>query len=241
MDAAAAAREARALLRRVDAGVLSTLSLEVPGHPMGSLAPFATTLEGRPLLFVSRLAEHTRNALADPRACLTVLEPEGSDRQAVGRASVLGELRAVPPAEQPDAAARYFALLPAQEAYRGFGDFALFRLDPLRVRWIGGFGEIRWVERAEWLLETPAWADGAASIVRHMNEDHRDALEAMAQGLLGVEPVGAEMVAVDPEGFHVRTAAGIRWIAFARECRSAGELREEMVRLAREARGGGAE
>jgi hypothetical protein len=238
---AAIACKARGLLRRSDLGVLSTWSLALPGHPMGSLAPFALTREGRPVFFVSRLAEHTRNVAGDPRACLTVLEPGGADRQAVARASVLGEVRPVPATDEPVAAARFFALLPQQEAYRSFGDFSFRWLEPARVRWIGGFGEIHWIEREDWLLEAPAWAAGEGSIVRHMNEDHRDALEAMARSFCGAEPAGVEMLAVDPEGFHLRAAGEVRWIAFSGECRSAEDVRAEMVRLAREARKGGRE
>ena len=231
----ALAAKARALLRRADAGVLSTHSTEMAGFPFGSLAPFAMTLEARPLLYVSRLAEHTHNLAADPRCCLTVLESTLGDRQAVGRASLLGEARAVPDAERAAAAARYFAVFPEQRRYEELGDFAFWRLEPVRARWIGGFGEIRWIERADWLVPTPAWASGEASIVEHMNDDHRDALEALARRHLG-SAHDVAMLACDVEGFHVRTGGAVRWIPFAKPCATAEQVRMEMVRLTREAR-----
>ena len=95
-EPAVLARRARALLRRTPAGVLSTWSQSMPGYPFGSLTPFAMTHEGRPLLWVSRLAEHTRNLAAEPRACLTVTEAGEGDPQALGRASVLGEAHQAP-------------------------------------------------------------------------------------------------------------------------------------------------
>jgi len=235
-ETGAIAAKARALMRRVDAGVLSTHSLAQPGYPFGSLAPFALTHEARPLLLVSGLAEHTRNLAADPRCCLTVLEPTGGDRQATGRASLLGEARPLPEAEREAAAARYLALFPEQRGFLTMRDFGFWSIEPARVRWIGGFGEIHWVERDAWLLGAPAWRDGERSIVSHMNEDHADALAAMCWRFLGVDGAGAELIAVDPEGFHVRAAGGVHWLAFARECRTANDVREEMVRLAREAR-----
>lgn len=228
---------ARALLRKTDAGVLSTHSGEMHGYPFGSLAPFAMTLEGRPLLYVSQLAEHTRNLAADPRCCLTVVEASAAgDRQALGRASLLGEARAVPAAERGAVAERYFALFPEQRAYEDFHDFGFWRIEPVRVRWIGGFGQIQWIEPKDWLLPTPEWAPGESGIVAHMNEDHGDAMEAMVRAILREEPRDVAMVRCDPEGFHLRCAGGVHWVPFARPCITAQEVRAEMVRLTRESR-----
>ena len=232
------ASKARALLRRVDAGVLSTHSLAQPGWPFGSLAPFALTHEARPILLVSALAEHTRNLSADPRCCLTVFDPTPADKQAGGRASLLGEARPLPEPEREAAASRYLALYPEQRNLLAMRDFGFWSIEPLRVRWIGGFGEIHWIERAAWLLATPAWRDGEGSIVSHMNEDHADALAAISKRFLGQDDEEPALVAVDPEGLHVRTARGVRWLPFARACHSAGDVRAEMVRLTREAREG---
>jgi putative heme iron utilization protein len=230
------APKARALLRRVDAGVLSTQSLALPGYPFGSLAPFALTHEGRPLIYVSRIAEHTRNLAADPHACLTVIEASAGNRQALGRTSLVGDAHEVPAAEREAAAARYFAFFPEQRQYEQFHDFSFWRIEPTRVRWIGGFGEIHWIEPAAWLLATPEWSSGEASIALHMNEDHRDAMELMVRRFLGSEPDGVEMVAVDPEGWHLRNAGTIHWLPFAHPCHTANEVRMEMVRLTKEAR-----
>ena len=234
-DAEDLARKARALLRRVDAGVLSTHALAAPGYPFGSLAPFALTHEARPLLLVSALAEHTRNLAADPRCCLTALDPSRDDKQASGRASLLGEARPLSEPERAAAADRFLALFPAQRGLLAMGDFAFWSIEPARVRWIGGFGEISWIERGDWLLPTPVWRAGEGSIVEHMNRDHPDALAAICERVLGERGEGASLLAVDPEGFHVRTAAGVRWLAFERPCHTANEVREEMVRLTRAA------
>jgi hypothetical protein len=235
-DLEVVARKARALMRSTDAGVLSTHSLAQKGWPFGSLAPFALTHEGRPILLVSELAEHTRNLAADPRCCLTAFDPAQDDKQAAGRASLLGEARRLPEAEREAAAERYLALYPAQRDLLSMRDFGFWSIEPLRVRWIGGFGEIQWIERDAWLLAAPEWRDGERSIAGHMNGDHADALAAICRRFLGDGGAGAELVALDPEGFHVRTARGVRWLAFARPCHTASDVRAEMVRLTREAR-----
>jgi heme oxygenase (biliverdin-IX-beta and delta-forming) len=233
------ATKARALFRRVGAGVLSTHSNEMTGFPFGSLAPFALTLEGRPLLYVSKLAEHTRNLAANPRCCLTVVEATLGDPQAVGRASLLGEAHALPDAERSAAADRYFALFPESRAYEQMGDFGFWRIEPVRVRWIGGFGEIRWIERDEWLVPTPEWSSGESYIVGHMNEDHIDAMEAMVYARFGEAPEDVVMLACDAEGFHLRSNGVVRWIPFAKPCATQTDVRMEMVRLTREARAAG--
>lgn len=235
-DPVVLARRARALLRRVPTGVLSTCSQVLPGYPFGSLAPFAMTHEGRPILYVSRLAEHTRNLAAEPRACLTVAEVTLGNPQAVGRASLLGEAHQAPEADRAALAERFFALFPEQREYEALGDFGFWWIEPVRVRWIGGFGEIGWIERDAWLIDTPEWRLGEADIIGHMNEDHRDALEAILRAR-GEEPREVSMVACDPEGFSVRCGGRVRWIAFAHACGTLDEVRAEMVRLTREARG----
>lgn len=236
-DPALLPRRARALLRRTPAGVLSTRSETVPGFPFGSFAPFVLTHEGRPLLYLSRLAEHTRNLAADSRACLTVTDapPGVGDPQTVGRASLLGEAHQASEAEHAALAARFFALFPEQREYEPLGDFGFWWLEPVRVRWIGGSGEIGWIEREDWLVDTPEWQLGEARIVDHVNEDHRDALEALLRAR-GEEPREVAMLACDPEGFHLRNAGSVRWIPFAGPCPTTDDVRAEMVRLTRAAR-----
>ncbi|HEY3239041.1 MAG TPA: pyridoxamine 5'-phosphate oxidase family protein, partial [Acidimicrobiia bacterium] len=61
---------ARNLVAASNRGVLSTVALDPPGYPFGSVATYALDERGRPVVFVSTMAEHTRNAAADPRASL---------------------------------------------------------------------------------------------------------------------------------------------------------------------------
>lgn len=231
------ATKARALLHTAGSGILSTHSNEMTGFPFGSVAPFALTLEGRPLLYVSQLAEHTKNLAANPRCCLTVAESTQGDPLAVGRASLLGEAHALPDAEHQAAADRYFALFPESRAYEQMHDFGFWRIEPVRVRWIGGFGEIHWIERDAWLVATPEWSTGEGYIVGHMNEDHGDAMEAMCNARFGAGTgKDVAMLACGVEGFHLRADGVVRWIPFAKPCATQTDVRMEMVRLTREAR-----
>ena len=84
------AAQARRYLRAHRYGILSTLSQKLGGYPFGSLAPYVLDHAARPVILVSRLAEHTRNIDADPRVSLLVYESSG-DPQAAARITLSGD------------------------------------------------------------------------------------------------------------------------------------------------------
>ena len=138
--------EVRALLDSESVGLLSTISVHRAGFPYGSLTPFALTAAGAPLLLLSGLAAHTKNLLADPRACLFVGDRTAAEDPLAGaRASLLGRVVRVEADEVADARARYVARHPKAEAYFQLKDFALWRLDVEEARLISGFGSMRWL------------------------------------------------------------------------------------------------
>jgi putative heme iron utilization protein len=137
---------ARALLAAESVGVLSTISVHRPGFPYGSVTPYALSADGAPLLLLSRLAAHTRNLIADPRAGLFVGDRSAAaDPQAGARVSLLGQVRPLADADVADARARYVARWPQAAAYFALGDFSLWRFAIEEARLIAGFGEIRWL------------------------------------------------------------------------------------------------
>jgi putative heme iron utilization protein len=140
--------DARALLAAESVGILSTISVHRAGYPYGSVTPYALSARGTPLLLLSGLAAHTKNLLADARACLFVGDQTAApDPQAGARISLLGRAARVATgsAEAADGRARYVARFPKAEAYFQLGDFALWELTVEEVRLIAGFGEIKWL------------------------------------------------------------------------------------------------
>ena len=95
------------------------------------------------LLHLSTLASHTRNLLAYPHASLAISAPEREDEdpQTLARVTVQGEVAIIPKdaANYAAAAKRYQERLPASTPRFDFADFLLLRLNPLRVRFVGGF------------------------------------------------------------------------------------------------------
>lgn len=234
---AEAGAEARMLLLEGWQGVLSTQSKDMPGYPFGSVAPYCLDDAGRPLFLISELAQHTKNLRADPRCSFIVVAP-GEDIQANARLTLVGEAR--PLADEAGiaaAAARYYRYFPDSTDFHRIHDFRFFRLEPLRCRFIGGFGRIHWAEPEAVLLGNPFAGEREADIVAHMNADHADALAHYCRQA-GLEPGdrAPAMAGIDAEGLHLRVGGRILRIAFPAPVTTPGQAREVLVALARTGR-----
>ena len=71
------ATAARNLMLSEYQGVLSTHSLDAPGYPFGSVAPYCLDRKGRPVILISNIAQHTKNLKANPKVSLIVMERDG--------------------------------------------------------------------------------------------------------------------------------------------------------------------
>lgn len=224
---------ARTLLRSVDSGILSTMSTELPGYPFGSVTPFIMTHDGKIVVLVSAIAQHTANMKADPKTCLTAMQTGKGNQQDLGRVTVVGDAAAVPEGRVAEVRQRYYAFFPEARNYGEAHDFSFYWLEPVRVRYIGGFGKIFWIEKQEWGLADPAWRKSEDSIKKHMNEDHGDALVKIVRHYCDLHGDKVELVAVDVEGCHVRTGDQIRYLLFDQPCTTMAAVREAMVSLAK--------
>jgi heme iron utilization protein len=140
---------ARAILRSTTVGSLATIALDPAGHPFASLVAYALDGQGRPVLCLSSLAEHSRNLAADDRASLMAAEAiGGEDPLALGRVTLVGSLVKLDGADADDARSAFMAAHP-DAFYASFADFSMYRLDVTSVRYVGGFGRMSWVDPAE--------------------------------------------------------------------------------------------
>jgi putative heme iron utilization protein len=231
------AEQARTLVHLGRTGTLGTLSRRHPGHPFVSVMPYATDARGRPLLLISRLAMHTQNLEADPRASLLIAQAgAGEDPLALARVTLMGRAAPLESGERDAARDAYLARHPNAVHWVDFEDFAFWRLDLADVYFVGGFGAMDWVE-AHGYEAAPAdpLADAAGGIIAHMNRDHADALLAYARVLGGVEADAAEMVAVDRLGFKLRVRSGDRLhgcrIPFTRGVATAEQCRTVLIEM----------
>src|SRR4029079_4624330 len=117
-------KAAKTLMRERLTGAFATL-LPDSGGPYCSLVNVATAPDGSPLLLISKLAVHTKNLLADPRASLMLDERKEGDPLEGARVTLMGT---VVKTESADARRRYLAYQPEAEMFAGFGDFAFYQL-----------------------------------------------------------------------------------------------------------------
>ena len=127
--------------------MLATVSARRGGWPFASAVPYALGADGMPLLLLSELAEHTRNLRADARASLLIQDSAAStDPQAGARLTLLGTVVEVDAGRLDAAIATYVARHPRAEAYVSMGDFHVWRLEVDQARYVGGFGDMGWLE-----------------------------------------------------------------------------------------------
>ncbi|MDP8938362.1 MAG: DUF2470 domain-containing protein [Actinomycetota bacterium] len=234
----------RTLVASSSRGTLCTLAVDPAGYPYGSVATYGLDDAGNPLFFVSLMAEHTQNAMVDPRASLLVTEPvpEGADPLASGRATLLGLLSRVDDADRPSAQERYLAANPTAAYYIDFGDFVFYRLDVTAIRYVGGYGRMSWVDADEYAAAEPdPLAPAAAAIIGHMNADHGEAQVLYCRHLAGrPDTARATMSAVDRYGFEMVAEgpagrAAVR-LGFPEPCSTSDDVRRAMVAMVAEAR-----
>lgn len=149
--------KARALVASRTFGVLATVSKRMPGYPFASVMPYVADSQGQPIFLLSRLAVHTKNLLENPKASLLVYEPEAeTDPLGAARMNLMGEVQELPEDAQDEVRALYVARHPDSEQWLDFGDFGLYRMRIDDVYYIGGFGEMGWVSKGDYLGESKA-------------------------------------------------------------------------------------
>jgi putative heme iron utilization protein len=202
------------LLHRVPLAALATQSARLAGYPFASAVAFAPDEGHRPVLLVSRLAEHSRNLEQDSRASLMLVRP--LDGGELARATLVGEIAPCP--ATPELIARYLRFQPDARRLLELGDFGFVRLDARRIQVIGGFAQAGWIEGSA-LTDLPHFAPETEARLR----------AALASGLpsdwalLGVDPLGADLASpdgreridfgggpLDPEAFPAAFAQSLR-------------------------------
>ncbi len=207
------------------------------GDPYCSLVNVATRHDGSPLLLISKLAIHTKNILADPRASLMLDERKPGDPLEGARVMLMGRVAAT---DDANARARYLARHPEAEMFAGFPDFAIYRMEIERAHLVAGFGRIVDLAGKNILTDVSgadALIEAEAGAVGHMNEDHAEALQLYATRLLDAPGGAWRCTGCDPEGLDMRLdRMGLR-LTFPERVAGPGPLRSVLKDLAVKARG----
>lgn len=236
------AERVKTLLTNERLGTIATQSARHPGWPFASVMPYALAGDGAAMFLMSSMAIHTQNAIADPRVSLLVMQ-SGGDADPLGspRATLLGHLKKI---DAPSDALRaaYLERHPNARHWIDYSDFSFFRLEVTNVYFVGGFGVMGWVDASDYVAaESDPLASSSAEIIKHMNDDHADALLAITRHFGGLAADEAVMVACDRLGFVVRarTAQGMKGvrITFPEAVGSRDDARRVLVAMTREAKG----
>jgi heme iron utilization protein len=227
------ALEARRLLRKSRFGMLATLSKKFGGHPFGSIIPYVLDHDARPVILISTLAEHTKNIENDSRVSLLVHEA-GGNVQAEARITVLGNCERMQDQEQVKT--RYLRYFPNASGYFNTHDFFFYRIKPIMIRYIGGFGEIHWIEAENFTAPENQLAAQEEGILAHMNQDHAQNLRDYCRHYQGKQAKNVEIVGIDCDGFDVRADGDLLRFDFETPVLDAMQAREALVKMAKESK-----
>jgi len=226
--------EARDVLHNASHGVLSTHSLAVPGYPFGSITPYCLDQRGMPIILIANIALHTKNICADNKVSLTITEQGNGNGnvQEFGRLTLLGNCVQVSDTEEVSIAARYRAYFPDSASYFKVHTFHHFRINIIKVRYIGGFGQIHWLKTEEFLVGNALDEKSQTSIIDHMNKDHQQELIDYCSHFKKLKVINPVMVGIDGKGFDVLDGNNKVRFAFPNPVATLLEAKEIMVAMA---------
>jgi putative heme iron utilization protein len=207
------AHEARRLLRGHRYGALCTLSKRLDGYPFGSIAPYLVDHDGSLLIFVSMLAEHTRNILHDPRVSLIIHDQRDTRIQSQGRVTVIGNAGHEPDRNQ--AGLRYLRYFPEAQSCYPMQDFSFYRIRPIAIRYIGGFGNIHWIDMENYAVtQAKTFAEREEMLLAEINsKQHNFLMQLLHQS--GIDATDMQAIGLDCDGIDVRSGGQIRRLNFA--------------------------
>lgn len=218
------------LLRASRAATIATVS---DGQPFASLITPGSAPDRSLLMLLSGLSPHTRHLRAEKRCSVMVMGAATSPNpQTAPRLSLSGTAT---PEPDPALKARWIALHPYAAFYAGLGDFQLWRFQGDTGQFVGGFASAHRFGPAQLAADeaaVTAIAAAEAGVIEHCNDDHPDAMDAIAaaHGGLGA---GWRMVACDVDGCDLARDEAVVRVAWAAPVTDAGAIRGELIRLMR--------
>ena len=205
---------ARALVRGCDNAVLST-GQTADGWPYGSLVMTACDYEGRPIMLLSDLAEHSKNLKQDSRVSLVFDATDGlEDRLTGARVTVMGRATVT---NTPIDRMRYLARHSSAAVYADFNDFNFYTLEVIRVHQVAGFGAIDWIPGAAFLYQSGPFGEFAViekQIVENFKRRNLDVKSLCLGTTLAGFDDDWEITGVDPEGCDLRARGRVARFKF---------------------------
>lgn len=218
--------------------VLSTISSELEGYPFGSVTPYCLDENFNPHILISSIAQHTKNINANAKVSLLISETgDKTNKQSLARLTYIGNAQKV--IEDETIKKRYLNYFPEAASYFNTHDFSFYRIEPVRLRFIGGFGKIYWIEKSDLTVKNLFSVEEEMKIVSHMNEDHQHNLKDYARFYLGYHSQDEDsirMCGLDQFGVDLLINESKKRIEFKTHLSDSSMARSVFVEMAKEAR-----
>ena len=122
---------------------------------------------------------------------------------------------AAPEPDREQAGLRYLRYFPEAQTYFAMHDFSFYRIRPVAIRYIGGFGRIHWVDMEDYAVQPYPLIEQESGVVAHMNSDHQDALRDYCRHFHQCAALDVAMLGIDLDGFDVRADGKVLRFDFA--------------------------
>ena len=229
--------EAVNLYRSNNAAILSTISKKYEGYPFGSFITYVSDKNRTLLMYTSDIAQHTKNLKTNSKACVTIFKLDTEyDKQNSSRLTLMGDLKDVSEDSVEECQERFVKFLPESKKYSSMHDFKFYKLEISRIRWIGGFGDIAWLNPKNWQDDQPRWAKDEKMMINHMNDDHANVLQSALHAQHGIKDKKVNMIALSVDGYYVKSNEEIYFISFEAPVFKPLDYRKVLVKQAKDYR-----
>ena len=229
--------EAVNLYRSTNAAILSTMSKKYEGYPFGSFITYVSDKNRTLLMYTSDIAQHTKNLKTNSKACVTLFKLDTEyDKQNSSRLTLMGDLKDVPVDDLEECQERFIKFLPESKKYSSMHDFKFYKLEISRIRWIGGFGDIAWLNPKNWQDNLPRWAKNEKMMIDHMNDDHANVLQSALHAQHGIKDKNVSMMALTIDGYYVKSKENLYFISFDAPVFKPIDYRKVLVKQAKDYR-----
>jgi putative heme iron utilization protein len=186
----------------------------VQGYPFGSYVDYILDENGCPVMLLSDQSMHTANIKHNPSVSMFCQLPRQVNNQAsaaLSRVTVMGHVSTVPDEELSALQLAFTIIHPYAEQIIDSPKFKLFRLQPEKIYFSGGFGVMAtWVNVEDYQnARADVLAAEVPSVLSRVNLDKQGELLLVCKHFLGLNDVESVRVqAVDRLGIDLRVKTG---------------------------------
>ena len=228
------ASEAKQFILSNRFGMLSTHTGEM--YPFGSVVPYVVSADDNKLIIqIAQIAEHYKNIKDSPKSTLLVIDPFGlHEPMKYPRATIFTSWVEAIDQNRESARKQFIETMGQNIPLEIEPSFSYFVGDIEKIRWIGGFAKVGWVSKEDYQSSSlDPICKYSHDIVTHMNQDHADAVQQIAQHYSDSKKAnGSKMTKVLKDRLYIRTSDGEDLeCKLTCECKTAEEIRGAIIKL----------